>query len=131
MTVYVFGLGHIGLPMATWIALHNYEVIGVDKNPDVITEIQNGTVKIEEYYQGQHISQLALSLIKRNALSVNTDFSRVNNEPSIFVIAVGIVDREDGIQDISPIISVLETIAPSLSPGDLLLFRTTLILFKP
>lgn len=127
MNVYVFGLGHIGLPIAAWIALHDYEVIGVDKNPDVITEIQNGTVKIEEYYQGQHISQLALSLIKRKTLSISTQFSRVNNEPSIFVIAVGIVDKEDGIQDISPIISVLETVAPALTPGDLLLFRTTLI----
>lgn len=127
MIVYVFGLGHIGLPMATWIALHDYEVIGIDKNPDVITEIQKGTVNIEEYYQGQHITQLALTLIKRNALSVNTDFFRINNEPSIFVIAVGIVDREDGIQDISPIISVLKTIAPALIPGDLVLFRTTLI----
>lgn len=127
MKVHVFGLGHIGLPMATWIALHDYEVIGIDKNPDVITEIQNGTVKIEEYYQEQHISQLALNLIKKKTLSVSPDFSRANDKPSIFMIAVGIVEKEDGVQDISPLISVLETITPALIPGDLLLFRTTLI----
>lgn len=127
MNVYVFGLGHIGLPMATWIALQDYEVIGIDKNPEVVTEIQNGTVKIEEYYHEQHISQLALSLIKKKRFRVTPDFVRTNDKPSIFVIAVGIVEKEDGVQDISPLVSVLETITPALVPGDLLLFRTTLI----
>lgn len=80
MNVYVFGLGHIGLPMATWIAMQDYEVIGIDKNPDVITEIQNGTVKIEEYYQEQHISQLALSLIKRKGSgSLQIFYARMTN----------------------------------------------------
>lgn len=113
--------------MATWIAMQDYEVIGIDKNPDVITEIQNGTVKIEEYYQEQHISQLALSLIKKKRFRVTPDFLRTNDKPSIFVIAVGIVEKENGVQDTSPLISVLETITPVLVPGDLLLFRTTLI----
>lgn len=127
MRVYVFGLGHIGLPMATWISLHDHQVIGIDINPNVITQIQDGTVKIEEYYQGQHISQITLSQIEKKTLSVRTEFIRVNDEPSVFVIAVGIANKGDGVQDISPIISVLETITPSLLSSDLLLFRTTLI----
>lgn len=127
MNVYVFGLGHIGLPMATWIALQDYEVIGVDKNPEVIEAIKKGTVKIEEYYQGLHISQLALDLINKKKLTVTSDFLRDNDEPSIFVIAVGIVEKENGVQDLSPLISVLESLTPVIVPGDLLLFRTTLI----
>ncbi len=127
MTVYVFGLGYIGLPMATWIALHDYKVVGIDTNPKVIQDIQSGTIKIEEYFQKQHISQLAQRLIEEKKLTVSTQFSRGNNEPSIFVIAVGIADKEDGQQDISPLVAVLETISPTLLPGDLLLFRTTLI----
>jgi UDP-N-acetyl-D-mannosaminuronic acid dehydrogenase len=127
MTVYVFGLGHIGLPMATWIALHDYTVIGIDTNPKVIQDIQNGTVNIEEFYQKQHISQLALHLMKENKLKLSSQFSRENREPSIFVIAVGIVDQADGTQDVSPLISVLKSIIPQFVPGDLLLFRTTLI----
>jgi UDP-N-acetyl-D-mannosaminuronic acid dehydrogenase len=127
LDVYVFGLGHIGLPMATWIALHDYKVIGIDKNPEVIAQIQNGTVKIEEYFQNLHISQLGLNLINKKIFSVTSDFLRANDKPSIYVIAVGIVEKEDGSQDISPLNSVLETIIPTLVAGDLLLFRTTLI----
>lgn len=127
MRVYVFGLGHIGLAIATWIAMHNYEVIGIDINLGVIMEIQKGKVRIEEYYQGQHISQIVLSQIGKKALSVTSEFARVEDEPSIFVVSVGIADKEDGEQDLSPILSVLETITPHLIPDDLLLLRTTLI----
>lgn len=127
MQVYVFGLGHIGLPMATWIALHEYQVQGIDINPNHIEKISNGSVNIEEYYNGQHISLLAQSLIEKQIFRVSTKFKRLNNEPSVFVIAVGIANNEDGSHDISPLVSVLDSIVPTLISGDLLLFRTTLI----
>ncbi len=127
MRVYVFGLGHIGLATATWIAMHDYQVMGIDINPNVITAILDGTVTIEEYYQGEHIAHLAQSQIRQKKLSVTAEFIRVDRVPSIFMVAVGIADKEDGGQDLSPLISVLETIAPYLVSGDLLVLRTTLI----
>ena len=127
MRVYVFGLGHIGLATATWIAMHDYQVMGIDINPNVITAILDGTVTIEEYYQGEHIAHLAQSQIRQKKLSVTAEFIRVDRVPSIFMVAVGIADKEDGGQDLSPLISVLETIAPYLVSGDLLLLQTTLI----
>ena len=127
MQVYVFGLGHIGLPMAAWIALHQHQVNGIDINPNHIEEIRNGTINIEEYYNEQHISQLAQSLIIKQSFRVSTEFKRLNNDPSVFVIAVGIANNEDGSHDISPLVSVINTIVPALIANDLLLFRTTLI----
>jgi len=127
MQVYVFGLGHIGLPIAAWIALHQHQVNGIDINPNHIEKIRNGSINIEEYYNGQHISLLIQSLIEKQSLQVNTEFKRSNNDPSVFVIAVGIANNEDGSYDISPFVSVINTIVPALIAGDLLLFRTTLI----
>ncbi|WBW96619.1 nucleotide sugar dehydrogenase [Oceanirhabdus sp. W0125-5] len=127
MTVYVFGLGHIGLPMACWIASANTPVYGIDINDQAIKNIKQGKVNIEEYRNEIHISQVAKNLISKNLLNVTSKFKRVDDTPSIFVISVGIANREDGSQDVSPIESVLDTITPTLVDGDLLIFRTTLI----
>src|SRR5680860_101652 len=114
MQVYVFGLGHIGLPMAAWIALHQHQANGIDINPNHIEAIRNGSINIEEYYNGQHISLLAQSLIENQSLQIHTEFKRSANEPSVFVIAVGIANNEDGSHNISPLVSVMNTILPTL-----------------
>lgn len=127
MKVYVFGLGHIGLPMAVWISLKEYDVIGVDVNPKQIQAIIEGNIFIHEYLEEKHISDIAKDLLKVNKLKVRENFYREDNEPSAFVIAVGIADREDGTQDISPIQNVVDAILPNLVDGDLLIFKTTMI----
>ena len=127
MKVYVFGLGHIGLPMAAWIALNGHQVEGIDIDTLAIKNIIDGTVDIHENYNGSHISQILGTLIKEGRLSVSTEFKRQDKEPAVFVITVGIRDRKDGSQDISPIRNVLDTITPKLLDGDLILFRTTMI----
>lgn len=127
MNVYVFGLGHIGLPMAVWISLKEYNVIGIDVNHKQIKAIIEGNVQIHEYYEEKHISDIAKDLLKVNKLKVREEFYREENEPSTFVITVGIADREDGTQDISPIRNVVDAILPSLVDGDLIIFKTTMI----
>ncbi len=127
MNIYVFGLGHIGLPMATWIALKGYKVIGIDINAETITQIKNGTVNIQEQLNGVHISKVAQNLIKNENLSVYTTFNRKNTVPSVFLITVGISDKENGLSDISPLINVIDTISPFLVDNDLLIIKTTMI----
>ncbi|QZY57028.1 nucleotide sugar dehydrogenase [Crassaminicella profunda] len=127
MKVYVFGLGHIGLPMTTWIALQDHQVTGIDINPQVVESIKNGTINIHEHYNNIHISKVAQNLITEKKLSVHTNYNRTNSEPSVFIITVGIAALNNGFQDISPIQNVLDTILPTLVDEDLLLFRTTMI----
>lgn len=127
MTVYVFGLGHVGLPLAAWIALSGQEVIGIDINKDLTDKILQGNVEIHEYYNGIHIAQLVYNLIKSGSLKIGNQFERIDFSPAIFVCSVGIGITKDGKQDISPLQLVLDHILPNLVPGDLLLFRTTMI----
>jgi UDP-N-acetyl-D-mannosaminuronic acid dehydrogenase len=127
MNIYIFGLGHIGLPLACFISMLKKNVYGIDINPDTISNIKNGDIKMEEYYKKTHISNLAKKLIDKKRLNVSPEFKRVDNKKSIFIITVGILDVADGSKDISPIISVIETIKPFLVPNDLIILRTTLI----
>lgn len=127
MEIYVVGLGHIGLPLACWIALKKYKVNGYDINKKTIEKIKNGSIEIEENYKGTHISDISRDLVEKEYLNVFSDFKRVNSDPSIFVLVVGIANSSDGTQDITPLKSALATISPHLIDGDLILVRTTLI----
>ena len=127
MNVYVFGLGHIGLPLCGSLALCGKKVYGIDINPHTIKNIETGNINIYEYYHNKHISVIIKELIDQKQLTVSTKFTRIDNEPSIFTITVGIGEKDDKSQDLSPIQAVLDELLPNLVPRDLLLFRTTMI----
>jgi UDP-N-acetyl-D-mannosaminuronic acid dehydrogenase len=127
MDIYVFGLGHIGLPLACWISLSGKFVCGIDNNSDIINQIKNGSINIEEYYKDTHISKLAKKLVDDAKLQVSTKYYRHGQTSAIIIITVGIVDRPDGSKDISSILSVIESIKPSLAANDLIIIRSTLI----
>lgn len=41
----VIGLGYIGLPTASMLANHGYDVVGVDVNEKRVNQIKNGELK--------------------------------------------------------------------------------------
>jgi UDP-N-acetyl-D-mannosaminuronic acid dehydrogenase len=127
MNIYVFGLGHIGLPLAASICLKGKQVHGIDINPIAISNIENGNISMYEYYKGKHISEVVQELIKDKTLTIHNKFKRIDCEPSVFIITVGIGVKDDNSQDISPIQGVITELLPNLVPRDLLIFRTTMI----
>lgn len=126
MYIYVFGLGHIGLPLACFTALKEKKVIGIDTNPEVIKKIRTGKIKMEEYYQGKNISQIAKDLIEKKQLKITDKFKRTEKKPGIFIISVGIKSSKKFQQDISPLKKVVKDLLPNLIDGDLIIFRTTM-----
>jgi len=127
MSVYVFGLGHVGLPMACFAAMAGEKVIGIDTNQVLIKQIMSGTVNILEYSNGIHIAHLAKDLIEHGTMQVGTCFTREDMEPAVFLVSVGIKSSPDFGQDLSPLQDVTNTLLPCLVNGDLVIFRTTLI----
>lgn len=127
MNVYMFGLGHVGLPMACFAAMAGKQVIGIDTNSALLEQIMNGTVNIYEYSNGIHIAHLAEDLIKRGMMHVSACFEREDMEPAVFLVNVGINSSADFGQDLTPLHDVTNTLLPCLVNGDLIIFRTTLI----
>lgn len=76
--VNVIGLGYIGLPTALMLAAHGVEVIGTDKNIELIKELQGGRVTFEEE---------GLEELFHEALG-NIRFSKENVSAEMYVIAV-------------------------------------------
>lgn len=48
MRVNVVGLGYIGLPTALMLASHGVEVVGTDKNQDLVSELKKGKIAFDE-----------------------------------------------------------------------------------
>ncbi|BAL01127.1 UDP-glucose/GDP-mannose dehydrogenase family protein [Oscillibacter valericigenes Sjm18-20] len=127
LETYVLGLGHVGLPMACWIALSGSHVFGIDVDEEAIHRIKAGEIKIEEYYRDIHISSLAQTLIESNKLDIGTKLVRESDKPSAFLISVGMRDLPDGKKDLSPILAAIDCILSVLVPNDLIILRSTMI----
>jgi UDP-N-acetyl-D-mannosaminuronic acid dehydrogenase len=126
MEIYVLGLGHVGLPLACWIALAGHRVFGIDTDGERLRQIRSGRVQIEESFHGTPLSALAQNLIESGQLELGTALP-AHSAPAVFLICVGIADAPGGVKDLSPVLEAADAAARALAPGDLVILRTTLI----
>lgn len=124
--VYILGLGHIGLPLAIWIALSGKKVFGIDKDRTKIEEITTGRINITEYYRGTPLKTLATELIRKELLIVNHRIERPGNEPTVFIVTVGMGQLREDAPHFSALLTLLEELCPLLMDEDLIIFRGTL-----
>lgn len=135
--VCVIGLGYIGLPTASMFATNGFQVVGVDKNENVIASLSRGMVHIHE----PGLQEIVTRSINSGNLRVTTHV-----EPAdFFIIAVPTPFMQDQISEDSPykkadmsfVVAAAEAIVPHLREGNLVILestsppRTTTDLVKP
>lgn len=118
----VIGLGYIGLPTASMLANHGFDVIGVDIDEKRVNSIKEGKLIIEE--------PGLMTLVKG---AINSENLKVKTEPEeadAFIICVPTPAtlNEDGSKkcDLSCVLSVAEKIKPYLKDGNLLVIESTI-----
>uniref|UniRef100_A9A7Q3 UDP-N-acetyl-D-mannosamine dehydrogenase n=1 Tax=Methanococcus maripaludis (strain C6 / ATCC BAA-1332) TaxID=444158 RepID=A9A7Q3_METM6 len=118
----VIGLGYIGLPTASMLANHGYEVVGVDVNEKRVNQIKNGELKIEE--------PGLLTLVKGAINSKNLTVQASATESDAFIICVPTpaLENEDGSKkcDLTYVMSAVEAIVPFLKDGNLIVVESTI-----
>lgn len=121
----VIGLGYIGLPTASMFATNGLQVIGVDKNENVISSLSRGKVHIHE----PGLQEVVTQSINSGCLRVTTHV-----EPAdFFIIAVPTPFMDNKITEATPykeadmsfVISAAEAIAPHLRKGNLVILEST------
>ena len=113
----VMGLGYIGLPTAIMFAIGGHRVYGVDSNPAVITSLQRGEPHIVEPNLFDFLSDCI------NAK--NLTFSLTPCEADIYLIAVPTPFTEGYKPNLSYIESAVDSIAPFLRKGNLVILEST------
>jgi len=113
----VLGLGYIGLPTASVLAMHNFKVIGVDVNERIVDKVQRGE---------SHIKEPGLrTLVEAAVKSGNLQSKTKPEEADAFIIAVPTPVTQDKIADLSFVKAAAESIETVLQPKNLIVLEST------
>lgn len=119
MKICVIGQGYIGLPTAILLAKNNFEVLGVDINKKIISNLNNGLPHIEE--PGIEIE--LKSVIEKGKYSA----SLTPTEADAFIITVPTpYIEEDRSCDLNYVISACESIIPYINKENKIIIESTI-----
>ncbi|MFN2170475.1 MAG: nucleotide sugar dehydrogenase [Candidatus Promineifilaceae bacterium] len=125
----VLGLGYIGLPTASILAVNGFWVVGIDINAQAVEIINNGHV---------HIYEPGLETLVRAVTFSGHLVARREVEPAdVFIIAVPTPITSQKTADLTAVSAASEAIMPVLREGNLVILestvppRTTLDLVTP
>lgn len=116
-TISVIGLGYIGLPTAAMFASCHKKVFGIDVNSHVVDTINRGKVHIVE----PQLETLVSGCVADGFLSASTKVSPAD----AFLIAVPTPFKENHEPDLSYIAAAVESIAPVLTKGNVVILEST------
>jgi UDP-N-acetyl-D-mannosaminuronic acid dehydrogenase len=116
-SICVLGLGYIGLPTASTFATHGLHVTGVDINPEVIGQLNEGEPHIYE----PGLRTLVQAALRSGSLTVQS----APCPADAFIIAVPTPFKEDKKADLKFVISAAEMIVPVLRRGSLVVLEST------
>ncbi len=113
----VVGLGYIGLPTAAALATRGVRVHGVDVNESTVASVARGEVPFVEPDLGIAVS----GAVARGLLTASTEVP----ECDAYIIAVPTPFNEDRTADLSFIEAACTAIAPTLTPGAVVVLEST------
>lgn len=119
--VEIYGLGFVGLTLAAKLASLNFNIYGIDCNPDLIHKILNCQPTIHE----PGLNSLLSRVLSSKSLTVSTSPPSSANS-QVFIIAVGTpINPETQNVDTKALDSTLDQIGLRIQKGDLVMLRST------
>lgn len=117
MKICVIGMGYIGLPTASILATHGFEVTGVEINRSVIEGVKNGKTDINE----PGLSIIVKAAVKSRGLKCMENIP----EADAFIICVPTPFSRDKTADLSYVINAGKAIATKICKGNLVILEST------
>lgn len=121
MRIGIFGTGYVGLVSAVCFAELGHEVVGVDKDPQVVGRLAEGIPGIYEPGVHQH---LAANLAAKR-LRFTTRPEEAMKRSEIVFLCVGTPAQSDGRADLGQVEEVARGIAPLLNGYTLIVEKST------
>lgn len=111
------GLGYIGLPTAIIAAEHGVDIVGVDINPDIVEQTNNGHLHIIE----PGMEEMLQKVVKEKKLVA----SLTPQQADAWFIVVPTPFKGDHQPDISYVEAATRSVIPYLKEGDLYVIEST------
>ena len=117
----VFGTGYAGLVTAVCFAELGHTVTAIDKDPDVVARLSDGTPTIHE----PGLQELLTANLEAGRLRFTNAADDVVSASDIVFLCVGTPPRSDGRADLCQVEEVARTIAPLLDGYKLIVEKST------
>jgi len=117
----IIGLGRIGLPLALCFADRGLQVLGVDKDPEVLASVRAGRMPFEEHGT-QDLLDRVLDAGRLHFADRAADAARAQN----IVITLGTPSFSHIESDLSQVRAALDDLLPVLRAGHALILRSTI-----
>lgn len=122
MTVAVYGLGKMGLPLAAVYADVFEDVIGVDIDQNVVETVSSGGCHVQKE---PGLPELVESTVSQGFLTATTDAEQAASKATVHVVIVPTLVNNEGQVDLSSLESVLDSISKGIETGDLVVIEST------
>ncbi len=123
VTIAVYGMGKMGLPLATVFAEHGANVIGVDINERVVEMLNRGENHVKEE---PGLDELVKKKVDEGRLRATTDGVWAAKQADVMVILVPTLTDERGNLKLDPVYDVAEKISRGLKKGDIIITEATM-----
>ncbi|RXK47431.1 nucleotide sugar dehydrogenase [Halorientalis pallida] len=120
ITVTVFGLGKMGLPLAAVLADHGARVVGVDIDEETVTAVDDGHAPVSE--PGL---QALLDEYAETRLTATTDGQAAVADADVHIVLVPTLVDDASDPDLGPVLAAAKTIRGGVSAGDLVILEST------
>ncbi len=122
ITIAVYGLGKMGLPLAATFANKGFSVIGVDVNKKIVELINRGGNPVLEE---KGLSVLVKKVVKNGFLKATTDSIQASRNSDVKIIIVPIFLDSKNKPDLTIAKDVVEKIGKGLQIGDIVILEST------
>ncbi|MFP8890746.1 nucleotide sugar dehydrogenase [Natrialbaceae archaeon A-CW2] len=120
--VAVYGLGKMGLPLASVFAETSGNVTGADIDPEVVETIEDGGSHVK---REPGLEDLVFELVSAGALEATTEPREAASAASVHVVIVPTPITDSKEPDLAILDAVVEDIGSQLDPGDLVIIECT------
>jgi nucleotide sugar dehydrogenase len=122
-TVAVVGAGKMGLPLAAQFADHDWRVIAVDVQQEVVDAINEGRSHVLEE---PGLAELVRTAHAGGRLRATTDAAAAARDADVVVLIVPVMLDDEQQPDYRYMDAAVASIAPGVHAGSLVIFETTL-----
>jgi len=122
VTVAVYGLGKMGLPLALVLAEVGAKVVGVDIREDYVDELNRGVNPLREE---PGVDDLLAKHLETGRFRATTNGVEASKKSDVIIALVPTLVDEFGIPNLTPLYDVVEVAAKGLEEGDIFILEST------
>jgi nucleotide sugar dehydrogenase len=123
ITIAVYGLGKMGLPLASLFAERGFCVIGMDNDEEIVTKINAGENTVKEE---RGLDDLLIRAVKTGNLKALSDPLKASKMADIHIVIVPTLLDENNTPDLSSVEGLMENISHGLEEGDIVITECTM-----